>query len=94
MVRVFAGMALVIVAVPAAANDANPAPKKEPMVCRTAATTGSRLTSRTCHSKAEWTALDQATYAASDHALEADRIPQSRPSDSNGLVSLGGGPRY
>jgi hypothetical protein len=43
-------------------------------ICRTEATTGSRFTTRTCHSKEDWTTIDAANAAI----IERSRNPQSK----------------
>ena len=56
-----------------AASNAPAAMKPPKPICRTEATTGSRFTTRTCHSKEEWTAIDAANAAI----IERNRNPQS-----------------
>lgn len=56
-----------------ATSDAPATVKPQKPICRSETTTGSRFTTRTCHSKEEWTAIDAANAAI----IERNRNPQS-----------------
>ena len=64
-------------------NDAASAPKPEKKVCRRIEVTGSIIGSKAvCHTKAEWTAIDEANSKAAGDSL--DRQRETRPNRPEG----------
>ncbi len=59
------------------ADPANPKPKRERMICRSNATTGSRLTSQTCRTKAQWALIDQEVNSRQPVVLDPSRLPSA-----------------
>lgn len=68
MKTILIALAALIAAGPAlaqeAAKTAAPTPSPEKKVCRTVMETGSMFGKRTCRTKAEWAAIDEANSAA------------------------------
>jgi hypothetical protein len=80
MLKTVCVVALLAIASPSLAqsntSDAAPAPKpkKERQECRDNGYTGSRMaTSRTCHTKAEWAAIDQQSSVDTQRTVDAAR---------------------
>lgn len=66
-----------------AADPAAPAPKKEKRVCREKKPTGSRLVVRTCHTEAEWTAIDKEEQERADR--EVGRVAEMGRNNGTGF---------
>jgi hypothetical protein len=74
--KIMAAAALSVLAAPVFAqnNDATVAPKPEKKVCRRVEVTGSIIGSKAvCHTKAEWTAIDDANAKAAGDSLARQR---------------------
>ena len=74
--------ALLLGSITIASQAGQPAPAATPTlkpVCRREAPVGSNLTVKTCHTKAEWAAIDSANGDAATTTLNARRM--ARPTD-------------
>jgi hypothetical protein len=71
---IVAALTIIAVSAPAFAADAdqNP-PKKERRICRESEPTGSRLTTRVCHTKAEWAEIDKANQETATREVQRDQ---------------------
>jgi hypothetical protein len=63
----------VVVASPAAAEDAVPKPAKEKKICRVIDETGSNMPRRTCRTRTDWTKTDAAQAKTSERGSEKPR---------------------
>ena len=72
-----AGITAALIVGPALAHqdDAADQPAKEKKICRSERPTGSYFTKRTCHTRAEWKAIDAVN--AGDTQMMRERIEQS-----------------
>lgn len=83
--NIIAAAILAVLTTPAFAqnNDATVAPKPEKKVCRRIEVTGSIIGSKAvCHTKAEWTAIDEANAKAAGDSLARQR--DTRPNRPEG----------
>ncbi|MBT2187544.1 hypothetical protein [Sphingobium nicotianae] len=64
-----------------AEDQAQPAPKEEKKVCRREEVSGSIVPKRTCHTKAEWEAIDKAVDAYTNGAIDRRRHAQGSHND-------------
>lgn len=83
--NIIAAAILAVLTTPAFAqnNDATAAPKPEKKVCRRIEVTGSIIGSKAvCHTKAEWTAIDEANAKAAGDSLARQR--DTRPNRPEG----------
>lgn len=83
--KIMATGALSVLAAPAFAqnNDGAVAPKPEKKICRRVEVTGSIIGSKAvCHTKAEWSAIDEANAKAASDSLARQR--DTRPNRPEG----------
>jgi len=57
------------------AQTTTPVPKKEKKICRREEVTGSMFPKTTCHTKAEWSAIDEANRNGADRMRNDPTLP-------------------